>query len=183
MSQFWTILDGDGVVIRPLVITGGADQSPADAGEPMEAGWQAVAIDIAPDPAINVWRGGAWQVDLSSVKAAAATKVSDDAEALRARFLTPGAGQAMTYVRKEAEARAWTDGADEAAFPFLNAEATACGMTVADLAATVIAQADAWVRIGSAIEALRRGAFVAIGEAGTIEAIETAAAVDWSVIA
>jgi len=51
---------------------------------------------------------------------------------------------------------------------------------VAALAAIVIAQADAWVRIGSAIEALRRAALVAIETAETLEQIEAAQAVDWS---
>jgi hypothetical protein len=141
-------------------------------------------IDVADDFS---WTGKAvdWDTleivnDLAVLKVAASARVNASAEAVRAQFLTPGAGQAMTYVRKEAEARAWTDGADEAAFPFLAAEATACGMTVAALAAIVIAQADTWVRIGSAIEALRRAALVAIETAETLQEIEGAQAVDWS---
>lgn len=92
---------------------------------------------------------------------------SRNAEEARNRFLTPGSGQAITYTRKEAEARAWSADADPANFPFLAAEAAATNTPLAELVAIVIAQADAWVAVGSAIEARRRGLLVAIDGATT----------------
>lgn len=120
--------------------------------------------------------------DLTAIKAAAVTLVCNQAESVRDQFLTPGSGQALTYQRKEAEARSWTAGAPDTQFPFLAAEAAATGTTVADLAIIVIAQADAWIYVGSTIEALRRGALVAIDAATTIGEIEAAATVNWGVI-
>jgi len=117
--------------------------------------------------------------DLTRLKTGAAELVNDQAEAFRLRFLTPGAGQAATYLRKETEARAWVSGGDPAAAPFLAREAESTGMTIDEVAALVIAQADAWISMGSKIEGLRRGAAVAIAAAGSIAAINAAATVDW----
>ncbi len=109
---------------------------------------------------------------LADAKAARRASVCNRAEALRNQFLTPGSGQAITYTRKEAEARAWAAGDAPASAPFLAAEAAAVGMTIDALALVVIAQADAWVAIGSAIEARRRGLLVAIEAAATAEELE-----------
>lgn len=117
-------------------------------------------------------------LDLAPLRAALAIEVDQQAEQVRLRFLTPGAGQAMTYTRKEAEARAFVADAG-AATPFLAAEAPARGMTVAELAAEVIALADAWCLIGSAIEGLRMGAKTAIARAATLGEIVAAARVSW----
>lgn len=113
--------------------------------------------------------------DHAPIRARLRDAACEMAETVRNRFLTPGSGQAITYTRKEAEARAWSADADPAAFPFLAAEAAATGMAIADLAALVIAQADAWVAAGSAIEARRRALLVAIEAADTAEEL---AAVD-----
>jgi hypothetical protein len=124
------------------------------------------------------WDGAAWAIDLAPMKRALTDGVNVRAEAVRCLFLTPGSGQAITYARKEAEARAWTAEADAAAFPFLSAEATATGATLADTAALVLAQANAWVTIGAAIEGNRRGLVVAIDAASDVaglEAIDTGA--------
>lgn len=111
-------------------------------------------------------------VSLARAKAAAFALVNRTAERLRGRYLTAGEGQAMTYIRKEAEARAWGPEVPDAQIPFLAAEAAACGMAVADLVAVIIGQADGWVAIGSAIEARRRGLLT------SIEAATSAAEVD-----
>jgi hypothetical protein len=118
-------------------------------------------------------------VDLDVMRAMLAAEIDRQAEAVRQRFLTPGAGQAMTYQRKEAEARAWL--ADSTvATPFLSAEATARGMEIADLAAEVVQLADAWTEIGAAIEGVRMGAKAAVGTAATLGGMVAAAQVDWS---
>ncbi|MBY9062295.1 hypothetical protein K7957_05045 [Sphingomonas yunnanensis] len=118
------------------------------------------------------------ELDLVALRVAMAARVDQEAEALRMRYLTPGAGQAMTYTRKEAEARAWTVDST-AATPFLSAEATARGISLAQLAPEVIAQADAWVPLGAAIEAVRMGTKAAIMRAGSLGEIVAAASRSW----
>ncbi|MAO56583.1 MAG: hypothetical protein CMM61_12915 [Rhodospirillaceae bacterium] len=98
----------------------------------------------------------------------ALAKVDIDAEAARLQFITPGAGQALVYQRKEAQARACLAAHDEqnppstGDFPALDAEV---GITAADIlgvAAAVVAQAEAWAPIGDLIEATRLSAKAAI---------------------
>jgi hypothetical protein len=120
-------------------------------------------------------------IDLDLIRSASVSGIDAQAEVVRQSILTPGAGQAMTYQRKEAEARAWSlDNAS--ATPFLSAEARARGMTIADLAAEIIQLADAWVAIGAAIEGLRMGAKAALGRAANLGEIVAASKVDWSVL-
>ena len=120
-------------------------------------------------------------LDLGVLRDTAAASIDAQAEGVRQSILTPGAGQAMTYQRKEAEARAWSLHNDTAT-PFLSAEAGARGMTIAELAAEIIELADAWVAIGAAIEGLRMGAKAAVGRAANLGAIVAAGKVDWSVL-
>ncbi|MBI0475016.1 hypothetical protein D9601_06530 [Sphingomonas sp. MA1305] len=121
------------------------------------------------------------ELDLVVIRSWVATQIDVAAEQLRQRFLTPGSGQAMTYQRKETEARAWQ--ADQAAVtPFLTAEAAARRMTLEALAAEVVAQADAWTSIGSAIEAARMGAKAGLAQTATLGAIVAASAVDWEAV-
>jgi len=120
-------------------------------------------------------------INLAPLRASLAAMVDQQAEQIRMLFLTDGAGQAMTYTRKEAEARARLADPD-APTPFLSLEAVARGMTVDELAAEVVGQADQWVAIGSAIEALRMGAKSAIAAASTLPDLVTASTVDWQAI-
>lgn len=121
------------------------------------------------------------ELDLDLLRAISAHRIDASAEAIRQRYLTPGAGQAMTYQRKEAEARAWIVDHD-AATPFLSAEAPARGMTIADLAAEVIQLADTWTAIGSTIEGMRMGAKAAVARATTLGAIVEASKVEWGTL-
>lgn len=95
--------------------------------------------------------------------------VNNQAEVVRCLYLTPGSGQAITYARKEDEARRFDPGGDPSDTPFLLAEAQATGATLADTAALVLAQADAWVTIGAMIEGNRRGLVVAIEAANSVQ--------------
>lgn len=117
------------------------------------------------DPMTACWDGAAIVADQAPAKAALVAGVNRIAEDIRARFLTQGSGQAMTYLRKEDEARRFEAGADPADFPFLSAEAVATGASLAETAALVLGQADAWAGLGAAIEARRRGLIVAIAAA------------------
>jgi len=134
----------------------------------------------------ELWRGGgsvgsAAQQQFAEGMGMVMVPAQVEAELIRQRILTPGAGQAMTYQRKEAEARAWSIDNDTTT-PFLTAEAGAREMTIADLAAEIIELADAWVAIGAAIEGLRMGAKAAVGRAANLGAIVAAGKVDWSVL-
>lgn len=119
------------------------------------------------------------EVNLTPVRDALLAQIDADAEATRMRFITPGAGQAMTYLRKEAEAKAYLAG-DPAPTPFLSAEAPARSMTLADLAAEVASRAAAWQGIGPKIEAARLAAKKAVQEATNISDMHQAAVIDWT---
>lgn len=151
-------------------------QGPAGTAQIQQPG-DGLAVAVVPKECIV---GDA--IDLEPLKAALIAAIDDRAEALRARFLTPGSGQAMTYLRKEAEARAWTEGADPAAFPFLSTEAAATGVTPADLVAEVLILANGWVAIGSQLDAIRIKAKQDVREAANLLAILAAGNVDWSPI-
>lgn len=70
------------------------------------------------------------------------------AETARLQYITPGAGQAMTYEAKHREALVG-DG------PLLRAEAEALDLTVAEVAQSVLDAHAAWQQIGASIEATR----------------------------
>lgn len=119
--------------------------------------------------------------DLAALAKHLRAQVDGEAEAFRTQFITPGSGQAMSYLRKELEAAAYL--ADNtASVPFLTAEAAATGVTVAALAAAVAAQAAAWLVVGPVIEGARIGAKKAIAEAGNIAAMHAAAQVNWAAL-
>lgn len=108
-------------------------------------------------------------------------KIDADAEAARARFITPGSGQAMTYLAKQTEAAAYLAN-PAASTPFLTAEAAATGTTVAALAAVVDGNATAWLAVGAKIEAARRGAKMAVAAATNIAVMHAASQVDWAAV-
>lgn len=122
-----------------------------------------------------------WSYDLIATddsKAASCAVIDFQAEQIRAGIITPGSGQAMTYLRKEAEARAWL--ADNTATaPFVEAEATVTGRTIAEVAQIIVSQADAWLIIGPRIEATRIAAKRAVSQASTVAEMRAAAAIDW----
>lgn len=160
---------GTGAVLRYAESTEGLDME----------GLTEIALPDGFDPVqpSHVLIDGKWAENLAFHKRRMIDQVNERAEQVRGMHLTPGSGQAITYARKEEEARRWTEEADEAGFPFLSAEAAATGATLAETAALVLAQANAWVMLGSAIEGHRRGLVVAIEAAETLEEIDIAG--DW----
>ena len=112
-------------------------------------------------------------------------RIDEEAEARRLDFLSPGAGQALAYRAKLAEAEAIGAGAapDPARHPFVRAEAEALGVDPAARAAEIVAAAGRWAAAGAAIEAARHKARAAVAAArGDAAAMEKAAAVDWAAI-
>jgi len=140
-------------------------------------GWR---IEMVAGVPTQVWQATART--LAEVQAAALTRIDVAAESHRLRHITPGAGQALAYNAKEAEARAAVadPAPDPAAYPHLAAEVGITAATLAEVAAVVVATADAWRAYSAAIEAARLGAKVQIRAAITPEAVLAAeAAVVW----
>lgn len=112
--------------------------------------------------------------DLAKARAKACAELDLAAEGVRSQYLTEGAGQALTYMRKEQEARGLLAGSSSPT-PILVKEAAATGVAIADLALTIVAMADEWVLKAADIEAARLGGKASIRAAGTSAAIEAAA--------
>ena len=95
--------------------------------------------------------------DLETAKARARQVIDEAAERVRARVVTPGAGQAMVYERKAQEAEALQEDPDpqSADYPILAASVGIEGATLADVAAVVIARRDAWRALAGQVEAVR----------------------------
>jgi hypothetical protein len=115
--------------------------------------------------------------DLELCKSQMKSSVDASAEIERLKYITPGAGQAMTYAQKAEEARLCLDasGPGPEDYPLLAAE---IGITASTLVgvAQVVADANAqWLQIGAAIEAARLSAKKAITEATTVEEAQAAA--------
>ncbi|WP_414901206.1 hypothetical protein [Rhizobium cremeum] len=118
-------------------------------------------------------------IDLDALKTALRRGVDVAAERERMRYITGGAGQAMTYQRKADEARACLAAADPqpADYPMLSAEVGITAATLTGVAEVVSAAYEAWLSIGARIESTRLGAKAAIDAAKTPEDARTAAEV------
>lgn len=118
------------------------------------------------------------EVDLVWLKPALYARIDTAAEIFCKSFVTPGETQMVRYQRKEAQARAYLADSN-ASVPMLEAEAAATGVTVATLAATVVATADAWGIIMDMVEGARIGAKKAVLDAATAPEAVLASQVDW----
>lgn len=118
---------------------------------------------------------------LDRIKADLCAAVDAAAETERGRYITLGAGQAMTYQSKAIEAAALAGDAspDPADYPLLSAEV---GITASDLAGVgvaVRARQAAWAQIGAVIEGARLAAKHAVTAAPDAAAARAAAVVAW----
>ena len=104
--------------------------------------------------------------DLPTLRDRLKGSVDIAAEIARGRFVTPGAGQALAYLRKEAEAREVMAGG--APGPHVAAEAAVLGVSPVTAAAEIVARADAFARISAEIEGIRRATKIAIDRAGSV---------------
>ncbi len=109
---------------------------------------------------------------LAWVKERAKQKVDREAETARAKYMTPGAGQAMEYLATEAEAEqvlATSESVDLPAgvFRFLDAEVEARGGTLREAATRVMQAAAQWRQVGGAIKQMRLAAKDAVDVAET----------------
>ncbi|WFS01580.1 hypothetical protein [Rhizobium tumorigenes] len=121
-------------------------------------------------------------ITLENVKFDLKSSVDSAAEAARLRYITPGAGQAMTYSQKADEAARFlaATSPEAADYPMLNAEV---GITAADLhgvAEVVNASYLQWQTVGAMIEGIRLRAKKGIEFAATSEAAQAiVASIAW----
>jgi hypothetical protein len=117
---------------------------------------------------------------LADAKRKASAAIDQAAEAARLRYLTAGAGQALTYLEKERDARAYAaagyPSTQLASYLFVDAERRATGQTGRQAADAIIATADAWRAKAAAIDHERRKGKLAVEAAADAAAVEAARA-------
>ncbi|NTA36842.1 hypothetical protein [Agrobacterium salinitolerans] len=121
-------------------------------------------------------------IDLQSIKAILKSSVDTEAEGQRLKYITPGAGQALTYMQKSDEARRYLseDNPDAANYPLLSAEVGITADDMAGVASAVSAAFAQWQQIGAAIEAARLGGKASIDASGNAaDAQEAFNAIAW----
>lgn len=111
------------------------------------------------------------QAELEAAQEAARNRVTALSDEIRARYITPIAGQEMIYLAKEKEAQEYlaADPApvDLTPYPFLAAESDATGQTPAEVATIYLSNAAHWRSVGAQLEAARMAASTAIAAAQT----------------
>jgi hypothetical protein len=119
--------------------------------------------------------------DLTPIRAAAIAKIDAAAELARGRYITLGAGQAMTYLEKERQAE--TVCADPNINPNLvrlvAIDAERYNVTLLDAAAVILTMAESWRVVGPMIEDKRMVAKDLVAAATTPAAIEAATEIAW----
>ncbi|KAB2731561.1 hypothetical protein [Brucella anthropi] len=97
---------------------------------------------------------------LTEIKLALKRQIDADAEVERLKYITPGAGQSMTYQQKVTEAQAFKVASNPIAadYPILASEVGITASTLGEVADIVLAAFAQWQQIGAAIEGIRLGA-------------------------
>lgn len=168
-----------------LVWTGSIwSHRPDHRGETWYSGRQPVGVSQIGDPIDMGLSKDPAPLPLADLKGALAARIDREAEAARMAFVTPGVGQAATYIYKAAEARALLALAhpDQAApedYPLLAASVGVEDATLAGVAQLVIATEAAWTGILATIEGLRKAAKAALAAASDNAGAEAAATVAW----
>lgn len=126
-----------------------------------------VAEKILDLVSVEGWRN----TDLAAIKSGYKAAIDAAAEIERLRYITPGGGQALTYMQKSDEARRYLSAATPLPkdYPLLAAEVGITADDIAGVAAVVAAAFSQWQTVGAAIEAVR------IGGKAAVEAAETQA--------
>lgn len=118
-------------------------------------------------------------VGLDALKAGLKAAIDAAAERERLKYITGGAGQAMTYARKVEQAKAVLAATDPqpADYPMLAASIGIDGDDLVAVASIIVALDAAWELVGGAIEAARLAAKRAVDLAEDAEAARTVAPV------
>lgn len=120
-------------------------------------------------------------VDLEGIKDLYKHKIDSEAESVRQLFITSGSGQALEYRQVQEELSHYDLAAsiDPSDYPFVNADATARGISLEDSMNEVRQARYTWIVIGAAIRAARLKAKDLIADATSIPEIVDAASIDW----
>lgn len=113
-------------------------------------------------------------VDLIELKSKLKLAVDSAAELERQKYITPGAGQAMTYQAKAAEALRFIENEGSGDYPFLAQEVGITGTTLSEVAEVVNSMHNQWLAIGGLIEKARLSTKAAIDLAETESAARSA---------
>lgn len=139
------------------------------------------AVEVpGPHPVGADWTcqpNGYWTRDpeLASFKTDASAELDVIAGCARLRYITECAGQEITYIRKEDQARAFLANQSGPVPPFIQAELEAMGSTALAAATLIVDTADLWgTTVGPAIEKARRKGKIAVEAATTIDDVQAA---------
>ena len=160
------------------------DMAAEDVAAKMGDGWSVLpALPEGFDADVHRWDAVSegYVEDFARLDAAMHALVDRNAGEARRPFITVIPAQDVMYQRKAAQARAYGDD-PEGTYPALSGEASSRGMTIAALAAEILATEAAWLAILDATEAARLGAKAAVSAATTRAAKEAAAIVDWDAV-
>ncbi len=142
MTRIYYTLDGG--------IVAGYEPLPDGAKKITEAQYQALLANPQ----------GSESPSLTDIKRQLARQVDATAETERLKYITPGAGQAMTYQQKVSEAKAFKVATSPQAtdYPILSSEVGITAATLAEVADIVLVAFAQWQQIGALIESIRLGA-------------------------
>lgn len=115
----------------------------------------AIGVERVPSPAPS----------LEDVKRHIRAAIDRRAEIERALYITPGAGQAMTYTAKAAEAARYIETSGVGDYPLLRAEVGITGETLHQVAQVVANLHAQWQVVGGLIERARLAAKAAVDAA------------------
>lgn len=109
--------------------------------------------------------------DLEQTKTELAFRTDGAAEASRNKYLTGGAGQALVYQQKYAQALAYGSdpNPDASRYPLLQATVGIDGKTIKDVAAAVLSRGNKWLAVASDIEKVRLQTKGKISAADTVD--------------
>lgn len=96
--------------------------------------------------------------NLAIDKLAAKELIDSHAESARLRYITPGSGQSLVYQDKLLDAEEYIAAgypADVSSHPWIDAEATALGITPQATADNIVANYNTWKQIGIEVEKIR----------------------------
>ncbi|NKC04297.1 hypothetical protein [Brucella haematophila] len=121
---------------------------------------QSSGLEIVPDEKGYPVLADTPDLSLMELQANLKRDIDSKAEIERLKYITPGAGQAMTYQQKVAEARAFKAETDPNAteYPLMLSEVGITAPTINGVADVVLAAYAQWQQIGGAIEAIRLAA-------------------------
>lgn len=179
LDWYWRRDDG---VVFSSAVQGIVPEDDARYREWLDAGgiatrWPVDSAGQQTEPALDeVLRPYGIQISLLAMKMQAVSRINEAAEQCRGKYITPGDGQMMTYLEKISQARACLLGQppQEADYPMLAAEIGITAPTLTGVAEIVVAAYNQWLVIGSAIEATRRAANVAVEAATTRADVQAA---------